>query len=239
MTLASITMDGVDAVSVQFASQAGTTTVGERTMNLIPFAAASIFQAIGTVDDTDSTTTDKLLDDMTITDPGADDYLCMFSMTQAFGSLGSADLGRVTYSIHEGGAVVTDSERDNEIEDSLDNTYHLAFCGGRVTVGGATDDLEIFWQGASTSARTGRNRTFIAIREGGASFEQEGYRWRNDDDNEADATFRQLQDVVDTVGKTTNIRLRTLIDATGDPATSTRTVQYKRDDEPDSEYRDV
>jgi hypothetical protein len=241
MTLAKVTMDGVDALAVEFNRIAGTATVTchDRTLNLIPIASGDIFEAVGTVDDTDSTTTDKLLDDMTITDPGADDYLCMFSMSQAFGSLGGADLGRCTYSIHEGGAVVTDSERNNEVEDSLDNTHLPTACGGRVTVGGGTDDLEIFWQGASTSPRTGRERTFIAIREGGASFEQEGYRWRNDDGSESAATFRQLQDVVDTVDKQDNIRLRTLIDATGDPATTTRTLQYKLDTDPDAEYRTI
>jgi hypothetical protein len=241
MTLAEVNVSGSQEVQVEFARIAGSATVTchDRTMNLIPIVAADIFEASGTVDDTDSTTTDKLLDDMTITDPGAADYLCMFSMTQAFGSLGGADLGRVTYSIHEGGAVVTDSERDNEIEDSLDNTHLPTACGGRVTVGGATDDLEIFWQGASTTARTGRERTFIAIRELTSSFEQEGYRWRNDDGSESAATFRQLQDVVDTVDKAINIRIRVLTDATGDPPTVTRTLQYKRDDEGDSEYRDV
>jgi hypothetical protein len=71
------------------------------------------------------------------------------------------------------------------------------------------------------------------------AFEQEGYRWRNDDGSESAATFRQLQDVVDTVDKAENIRIRTLLDATGDPPTTTRTVQYKRDDEPDSEYRTI
>jgi hypothetical protein len=137
-------------------------------MNLIPMATGDIFEASGTANDTDSTTTDKLLDDMTITDPGADDYLTMFSMSIAWGSLGSADLGRATLSVHEGGAVVTDSERDNEVEDSLDNAFWVAYCGGRVTVGGSTDDLEIFWQGSSTSTRTGRERTFVAIREAAA-----------------------------------------------------------------------
>ncbi len=129
-----------------------------------------IFQAIGTVDDTDSTTDDKLIDDMTITDPGADDYLCMFSMSQAYGSIAGADEGLTTFSIHEGGSVVTDSERDNEIEDSLDNTHLVALLGGKVTVGGATDDLEVFWQGNTVNARTGRNRTFIAIREAAPTF---------------------------------------------------------------------
>ncbi len=236
---ASITVNGSQEVQVEFNSpDTATVTVHDRTMNLIPIGSADIKQAIGTVDDGDSTTTDKLIDDMTITDPGADDYLTMFSMSVAWGSL-AADQGRVTLSVHEGGAVVTDSERDNEVEDSLDNAFWVAYCGGRVTVGGPTDDLEVFWQGNSTVARTGRERTFVAIRELSTAWEQEGYRWRNDDDNEADATWRQSQDVVDTVDKTTNIRLRTLLDATGDPGTLTRTLQYKRDDEGDSEYRTI
>ena len=171
MVCASISPNGSQAVEIEFNQVDGssTVTVGERTMNLIPVASADIFDAVDTVDDTDSTTTDKLLEGMTITDPGAFDYLTLFSMTHAFATLGSADLGRVTYSVHEGGAVVTDSERDNEIEDSLDNGHMLAFCGGRVTVGGGTDDLEIFWQGASVEPRTGRDRIFIAMREATAA----------------------------------------------------------------------
>ena len=237
---AEVTVNGSEEVQVEFASSNGTATitVHDRTMNLIPIGSGDIFQATGTVDDTDSTTTDKLLDDMTITDPGADDYLTMFSMSVAWGSL-AADQGRVTMSVHEGGAVVTDSERENEVEDSLDNAYWVAYCGGRVTVAGGTDDLEIFWQGASTVARTGRERTFVAIRELTADWEQEGFRWRNDDDNEADATWRQLQDVTDVVDKEENIRLRVLNDATGDPATTTRTLQYKLDTDPATEWRTI
>ena len=235
-----ITVNGSEEVQVEFNSGNGTATitVHDRTMNLIPIASADAKQATGTADDTDSTTTDKLLDDMTITDPGADDYLTMWSMSVAWGSL-AADQGRVTMSVHEGGAIVTDTDRDNEVEDSLDNAFWVAYTGGRVTVGGPTDDLEIFWQGASTVARTGRERTFVAIRELTADWEQEGYRWRNDDDNEADATWRQLQDVVDVVDKEENIRLRTLLDATGNPATVTRTLQYKLDTDPTTEWRTI
>ncbi len=72
-----------------------------------------------------------------------------------------------------------------------------------------------------------------------ASWEQEGFRIRNDDDNEADATWRQLQDVNDTVGKEENIRPRVLSDSTGDAPSVTRTLQYRRDDEGTTEWRDV
>ncbi len=166
MLIAHITANGSQAVDIQFnrPTGSGTVTVHARTLNLIPVASGDIKTATGTADDIDSTTTDKLLDDMTITDPGAADYLTMFSMTQAWGTL-SADQGRITLSVHENGSIVTDTDRDNEVEDSLDNAYMSAYTGGRVTVGSGTSDLEVFWQGASTVTRTGRERTFIAMRE--------------------------------------------------------------------------
>ncbi|MEE8306586.1 MAG: hypothetical protein V3R81_04930, partial [Gammaproteobacteria bacterium] len=238
---AKVTVNGSQEVQVEFNSGDGTATitVHDRQMTIIPVVSADCKQATGTADDADSTTTDKLLDDMTITDPGADDYLTMFSMSVAWGTL-AADEGRVIMSVHEGGAIVTDTDRDNEVEDSLDTAFWVAYTGGRATVGGGTDDLEIFWQGASTIARTGRERTFIALREeGGATWEQEGFRWRNDNANEASASWRQTQDVDDTVGKETNIRLRVLLDSTNDSPTVTRTLQYKLDTDPAAEWRTI
>jgi len=72
----------------------------------------------------------------------------------------------------------------------------------------------------------------------GAS-EQEGFRWRNDDGTEITATWRQAQDVDEDVAKEKNIRLRVLIDSTGNLTTQQATLQYKRDDEAASEWRDV
>lgn len=78
------------------------------------------------------------------------------------------------------------------------------------------------------------------------AYEQEGYRWRNDDGVEAvpggspaGATWSQDQDTPDSVPKETNTRLRVLVDATGNPVSQQATLQYKRDDEFDSEWRDV
>jgi hypothetical protein len=58
--------------------------------------------------------------------------------------------------------------------------------------------------------------------------EQEGYRWRNDDNDEINATWRQDQDTVDTVAVENNIRLRTLINATGDPDAKQFRLEYRR-----------
>lgn len=72
------------------------------------------------------------------------------------------------------------------------------------------------------------------------TYEQEGFRWRNDNGSETTATWRQLQDVDDSIGKEENIRVRVLSDSAGaDPPTATATLQYKRDDEAAAEWRDV
>ncbi len=72
------------------------------------------------------------------------------------------------------------------------------------------------------------------------TYEQEGFRWRNDDGSESAATWRQAQDVDDSIGKEENIRVRVLSDSAGaDPPTATASLQYKRDDEAAAEWRDV
>ena len=71
------------------------------------------------------------------------------------------------------------------------------------------------------------------------SWEQEGFRFRNDDGSEITATWRQVQDVNDTASIGDTIRPRILSDATGDPSGTTATLQYKRDDEPAAEWRDI
>lgn len=71
------------------------------------------------------------------------------------------------------------------------------------------------------------------------SIEQEGFRFRNDDDNEADATWRQNQDVNDSIVKDTNLRLRVLLNATGDAPTEQFQLEYKETGDDAVEYRKV
>lgn len=82
-------------------------------------------------------------------------------------------------------------------------------------------------------------RFFFGSTPTGVTIEQEGFRWRNDDGSEAAATWRQAQDVNDTIAKNTNIRLRTLVNVSGDPATQQATKQYRRVGDADTEWRAV
>ncbi len=60
------------------------------------------------------------------------------------------------------------------------------------------------------------------------TLEQEGFRFRNDDGDEASATWKTSQDVNSTIHPQENFRLRFLINATGNPAGQQFKVQYRK-----------
>lgn len=72
-----------------------------------------------------------------------------------------------------------------------------------------------------------------------ASYEQEGHQWRDDDGNEVNATDLGAQDSNISVAKETNRRCRQLSNVTGNPETHQATLQFKRDDEAATEWRDA
>ncbi len=171
LLIAKISPDGSETVEIEWTRVGGTGTLEcqSRSMNLIPIADADMFLATGTVDDTDGTTNDVLIDDMTITDPGADDYLVLFAAFDFTGSTSNNEF-EVEYHVHEGGTHVADTIRKHEHEGSVDNTDIPVMMTGRVTVAGATDDIQEFWQNpASTLTRTMKNRQLIAVREAAAA----------------------------------------------------------------------
>jgi len=60
------------------------------------------------------------------------------------------------------------------------------------------------------------------------TLEQEGFRFRNDDGSESAATWKASQDTNIDQPKNENFRLRTLVNATGDPASSAFRLEYLR-----------
>lgn len=158
--------NGSQAVVVQFSRLSGTgaADVYDRSMQLMPSANADIFQEGGTADDSDNTTTDKQVDDMLLTDPGADTYMVAYTSSDFYGTIGNNNAEGI-YSIRENGTKVTDSDRMQEHEGSLDGVNMSVHAGGRVVVSSGTSDLQIFWRNDSTDLRTARERTLLAIRE--------------------------------------------------------------------------
>lgn len=183
MIAASISPNGSQVVEIEWAriGGSGTQTCHERNMIMIGVDSGDIFQATGTVDDTEtSQDTDILIDDMQIDDPGADDYLVLFSSYQYYPDI--TTMAGTTYKIYEGGAEVTDLARYFQHEDSLDNTYLSVFTSGRITISGGTDDIQVYWRGLTSSyQRTIYTRTLVAIRESaGVTYKLEGITYDKD-----------------------------------------------------------
>jgi hypothetical protein len=64
---------------------------------------------------------------------------------------------------------------------------------------------------------------------GPLAYEQEGFRFRNDDGSESTATWKASQDTNVTAVKSANTRLRVLTDtANADPATKRMKLQYRK-----------
>jgi len=79
----------------------------------------------------------------------------------------------------------------------------------------------------------------IAFRSPDVEVEQEGFRFRNDNADEIDATWKKAQDTNDTWGKGNRVRLRINRDYVDEPDTETVALQYKKSGDDDAEYRDV
>jgi hypothetical protein len=72
-----------------------------------------------------------------------------------------------------------------------------------------------------------------------AARDQEGFRWREDDGNESGASWLETQDTALSRAAGATTRLRVLVDTDGNTPTGQMKIQYKRDDEADSEWRDI
>lgn len=171
-----VNVNGSQLVKIEWAriSGSGTQYCYNRSMILVGIVAANVLEVTGTVTDTDATTTDKQIDDMLIADPGTYDFLVIFSSYQYLGTLGAPGSGP-NYSIRNAGVKVTDSDREFFHEDSIDTGYTPSFCAGKVTVVGATDDLQIYWQGSSSDSRDVFTRTMVAVYEAGYKLEGTTY----------------------------------------------------------------
>jgi hypothetical protein len=105
---------------------------------------------------------------MTLTDPGASEWLVIFSTSFGYGTL--AVIGISTFSIYNAGVRDDDSERLQAHGASIDNGNYYGFTHEQLTVAGATDDIDLRWKGSAADSRTAHERTLVAVREATAAF---------------------------------------------------------------------
>jgi hypothetical protein len=138
---------------------AGNIVAHERTLTL--YKSSNISEASATTDTTaTNTTSDALLDSMTLT-PGAGDYLALFSSSYLNGT-GAAQA--MFSSLYVNSVQTGHTERQPVHEGSLDNTDIPMMTNGVVSPG-ASQAVEVQWRGGITETRTAHERTFVLIKE--------------------------------------------------------------------------
>jgi hypothetical protein len=98
------------------------------------------------------------------------------------------------------------------------------------------DGYTLDWTAADSVARY---HAVLLLGGAGLTREQEGFRFRDDDGSETTATWLANQDTNVTRTKQTNTRLRFLIDYSLNPPNEAPKVQWRKKNDPDTEWRDV
>jgi hypothetical protein len=146
------------AIEVRWRTTAGTTaTMHERTLVVTPIVAADSLEASATADTTTTSTSDVLVDSMTIT-PGAGDYHIWFS-----GSVEAAATSLQNVSLYVNGVQLAHTERQIYTEASIPATSFPVATHARVTGVGAGQAIEVRWR-TSASTATMHERTLVVSR---------------------------------------------------------------------------
>lgn len=168
-------------------------------------------------------------------------------VADSFG-LPSTGVDYMIFAYHKDGVEIGISINDGTVDT-------IAFTGGmyagtaRFTIGRLDDDLNRMDGGIDSVSIWSRKLTaaeVTALYNGGAgldypfpTYDQEGFRFRNDDGSESGASWLATQDVNITRGKNVNTRLRVLADVAGNTPTQQAALQYRKVGDADSEWRDV
>lgn len=146
--------------------------------------------------------------------------------------------GHVIAAYSQGTADLTCSYTSPLVQDEIGDpsSGDLVLASGTETAAQTNKTYTGTWS-ASFNRGCGMVMTFAVIPP--VSYEQEGYRFRNDDGSESTATWKAAQDTDITLSKDVPARLRMLVDVTGAPGAVTRTLQYRRVGDADTEWETV
>lgn len=154
-----------EAVDIYWRVSSGTVTVYDRIMVLIPVDSGDIFEAtqVPATTDTETSATNTLMADMIINNPGAGDYVAIYSGTMYVEASTTATAGFVLY---EGGTEVAHSDRLYQHEGSMHASMEQSMMtAAEVTLSSGTDDIEVRWRRtAGSGTPTVAGRTLVAVK---------------------------------------------------------------------------
>ena len=148
-----------------------TITARERTLTLIKVETGELFEANSTITDTDTSSSDEIIDDMTLT-PGAGDFLAIYSSTEQLPTITANK--DINYSFFVNSSQVTTSERDFMMEESVDGNPVPVYLASIVSPA-ASQAVDVMWRGSDTTSRDNHERTFVLLKESASSDNQLRY----------------------------------------------------------------
>ncbi len=146
-----------EALNVQWKTSGGTASAHERALTVLPVTAADTSQAQATASTTTTSSSDVLVNSMTLT-PGAGDYIVWFS-----GTLDGSSSSTYQYvSIYVNGTQVAHSEREVYNESSINGALFPVATHARLTGVGATDAIEVRWRTTGGTATMYERRLTVS-----------------------------------------------------------------------------
>lgn len=120
------------------------------------------------------------------------------------------------------------------------SSYQAGFADTRFLEMWFASTTSLSWRRGSAVSDTNLYRQAVELDPQVATWEVEGYQWVNDDGDEDESTFAAAQDTALTgLTKETNIRLRVLLNVTGDPGAVQITLREKLQGDDDSLKRTI
>jgi len=160
-----------EVVEIKWRRDASTETLRthERTLTLMKVASGDIVEATATADDVVTGTSEVLLNSMTLTDPGANEWLVIFSSSYRYTTSIAAPNIDTFFSLYLAAIQEANTERDFMMDVSVDLADMPCFTAALVTPAGGTDDIDVRWRSSSaTEERAAHERTLVAVREAAA-----------------------------------------------------------------------
>ncbi len=163
-----VSPNGSEDVEIRWRREAatGTITCLERSSVLLKLGTAvGVVEASSVVNDSDSTTSDQIIDDMTISNPISGQYLAIFGGYMDQSTIGADN--NISFSTFVATTEEADTDRINVVDASNNDGNFPVATSGIVNPDG-TEDVTQHWQGTETDARIMHDRTLILL----AEFEQ-------------------------------------------------------------------
>jgi hypothetical protein len=164
------TPNGSQDVDIRWKVNSSTFNNNHRRLTLLKVDSGDVDSALASSVTNVTNTADATLNSMTVADPGADDWLALFTASGGWDSVNVAP-GNDTYNnFYNAGTKVTNTDEMHHVDESIDSWPHVMPMANSavITVAGATDDVDVRHRQNDTDQLSIYGRGLVLVREASA-----------------------------------------------------------------------